>query len=71
MEAVAGLEDRRRRADAPAAETHAGFNPYANGYMGDANGTQRTAALWKRNRVTPINSRDSAILNFAPTQEAR
>lgn len=69
MEAVAVLEDRRRMAEAPAAETPARSNPYADGYMGAANGTKRTPALWKRTRVTPINSRDS--VNHAPPHEAR
>ena len=70
MEAGAVLEDRRSMADAPAAETAAKpSNPYANGYMGNyANGTKRTAALWRRNRITPIDFRDS---NFAVSQEAR
>uniref|UniRef100_A0A7I4C2U4 Uncharacterized protein n=2 Tax=Physcomitrium patens TaxID=3218 RepID=A0A7I4C2U4_PHYPA len=71
MEAVDAVEDGRGHD----AQVRSGpYNPYANGYMGSSNGGIRVAALWRRNRVTPINSRDpSGILNFASTtaQEQR
>lgn len=60
MEAVAAADLDRMDAQAnfPGAghESHRCKNPYANGYMGAAGGSNRIMTLWRsKNRVAPAN----------------